>query len=464
MSIQKIPIFAVEALLNGGMMFLGFTSLGGAFIRGCPFRSAFSDVIRLIFENLQTLLKRIDITSRDGCFSSKRFRCLWIGTLTLFGVAADAAIVYATMNSGTWFSLFFFPAAIPIAYSAQKEAVHKPQKYKISCLALWVVIFVALSMAFACYISSSFCVSPIYPSSIGVLGFIFACWMFSKMSKSMAATGEIDAIAWLLVTEPPQHPATFFKKAGQMTGLDSIGHHYRPRLLESLMPLLTLLITSCSYNHAPEDTNSSSSKPRRKFKIEVKEEQFEDVSDSRYGLPTRTSLSIVDSDDMGSTDEDLHLKNIEIYTACLARLSEFTDYEGNFWCLREDAMQHPKLEQSLIDKLVVFANPQHHFQIGLRSAATKVLNNYELDLDGKPVTSSTTVLWIRRVANALKSTVTLILNIIGLTRNNQDSKQGHPNLHRQVDPVADTRVESAHSFGDIELEEAKRDIGGSGMC
>ena len=47
----------------------------------------------------------------------------------------------------------------------------------------------------------------------GVLGFVFACWMFSKMSKSMADTGEIDAVAWLLTTTP-QYPATFFKKAG----------------------------------------------------------------------------------------------------------------------------------------------------------------------------------------------------------------------------------------------------------
>ena len=47
----------------------------------------------------------------------------------------------------------------------------------------------------------------------------------------MADTGEIDAIAWLLLTTPPQYPAIFFKKAGQMIGVDSIGRHYRPRLL-----------------------------------------------------------------------------------------------------------------------------------------------------------------------------------------------------------------------------------------
>ena len=69
--------------------------------------------------------------------------------------------------------------------------------------------------------------------SIRVLGLAFACWMFSKMSKYISDTREIDDIAWLLITIPPQYPATFFKKAGQMTGANSIGRHYRPRLLEA---------------------------------------------------------------------------------------------------------------------------------------------------------------------------------------------------------------------------------------
>jgi hypothetical protein len=90
-------------------------------------------------------------------------------------------------------------------------------------------------------------------SYISYWNFVFACWILSEISKSMVAsdTGEIDAIlvllvvAWLLITTPPQSLPTFFKKAGQMTNFDSIGRYwYWPRLLESLMHLLTLLITS----------------------------------------------------------------------------------------------------------------------------------------------------------------------------------------------------------------------------
>ena len=77
-------------------------------------------------------------------------------------------------------------------------------------------------------------------------------------------------------------------------------------------------------------------------------------------------------------------------------------------------MQHPKLEQPLVDKLVVLANPRHIFQVGLRSAATKVLNNYELDMEG----------------NAMRSPATVLL------------EKGHPNLHKPVDPA--TRVEPTH--------------------
>jgi hypothetical protein len=447
-SVQDNIGHVIGALLSLGVMFLGFTSLGGAFVPGCPFRSAFSGVIRFIFEKLQTLSKRISC----GCLSSKKLRWLWIGILTLLWVASDAAVAYATLISGTWFSLFFFPAAIPIAYSTQQEVVHKPQKYKISHLALWVFLFVSLSMILAVYFEYLI-FKLLY--SLGVFGIVLACWMFCKMSKSMADTGEIDAIAWLLITTPPQHPAIFFKKAGQMTGFDSIGRHYRPRLLESLMPLLSLLITSYhDPEHHSSDTHSPSTKPKRNFKIELKREQSDNVIDGRYGLPT--SLSLVDDDMGGPIDEDPHLKSLEIYIACLAQLSEFTDYEGSISCLWENAMQHPKLEQPLIDKLVVFANPRHHhFPVGLRSAATKVLNNYELDMEGNALRSPATVLW--SVSTVLRSAATLMLNVNGL--NSQG--QGYPKLHRPA-----TRVEPVHSSGEPEIEEVKRvpEIGDSGMC
>ena len=310
--------------------------------------------------------------------------------------------------AGIWSYIFFIPAAFSMAFIAQFEAVHKPQKYRISHLALWVFIpFSVLMVLVMCFDAKLTRILLVVAaaSDMGLANVIF-CYI----SKSMADTGEIDAIAWLLKTSPPQYPAAFFKKVGQMTGFDTIGCHYRARLLESLMPFFTLLIIS---HRAPEHPSSDTPSPS-------------------------SSLSL---------DEDPHLKNLEIYIASLARLSEFTDYEGGFWRLWEDARQHPKLEQPLIDILVVFANPRHQFQDGLRSAAAKVLNNYELDMEGKPMRSPATVEPAQSVATVLRSAASLMFNVNGL---NSQEEQGHPNLYRPVELELATHVEPPHSYGEIE--------------
>ena len=421
LAVQLSLGYAIGAVLSLGLMFVVFTSLGAAFVPGCPFRSPFSDIIRFIFEKFQILSKRIPC----GCLSSERLRWLWISILIILWLASDTA-AYATANTGPWFPLLLFLAGVPVAYSTQHEAIHKPQKYKIPVLATFVFLSFSLSMILAiCFDHPIFI--PLY--IIGSLGVITACWLISKISKSMADTGEIDAIAWLMTTIPPEYPATFFKKAGQLTGVDSIGRHYRPRLLESLMPLLTPLITS---HHAPEhyssDTHSAKSG---------------DVLKGR----TLTSLTLVnDRDDPTPIDEDSHSKNLEIYTACLARLSEFTDYEGTFWILREDAMQHPKLEQPLIDKLVELTNPQRHSQV-VRSAATKVLNNYKLDVEGNPLRSPTTTV-LESVATFPRNAAISMSDDNGLNTGSQEKGHPDPATRVETEEIEDVKSE----FGDEKIE------------
>ena len=171
------------------------------------------------------------------------------------------------------------------------------------------------------------------------------------------------------------------------------------------MPFLSFLIIS---HHAPEhhssDTHSPSSSP--------------------------------------SSDEDPRLKNLAIYIACLARLSDFSDHKGDFRCLWEDERRHAKLQQPLIDKLVVLANPRHCFHVGLRSAATKVLNNYDLDIEGKPVRSPATVEW--SVGSGLRIAASFMLN----ATSHREQGVGRPNLHGPVELA--TRVEP-HSSS---IEEA----------
>ena len=102
-------------------------------------------------------------------------------------------------------------------------------------------------------------------------------------------------------------------------------------------------------------------------------------------------------------------------------------------------MQHPKLEQPLIDKLVDFANPQRHSQV-MRSAAIKVLNNYKLDMEGNPL--GPTVL--ESVATDPRSETTSTLNDNDLNR----QERGHLEPYRLEDLA--TYVEPAHSFEEVE--------------
>ena len=107
------------------------------------------------------------------------------------------------------------------------------------------------------------------------------------------------------------------------------GRHYKSRLLDLLMPLLSPLITS-------------------------------------HRL--------------------LEPKEMEIYVSCLALLSDFTDDKGSFWRLREDAKRHPKLEAPLRDKLRELENSQY---IGLSGAATEALKKTLLDAEESDAESMT---------------------------------------------------------------------------
>ena len=430
---QDIIGFVVAVLFNIGLLFLGFTSLGGAFLPGCPFRSAFSIVIRYIFEKPHTFFRWI----LHGRLSLRWVESMWTLILALFCYAPTLAAIHmqvkvvlnAVFSTGIWSSLLLLmisSLSLASVLRGPNAVVHKPQKYKMSHLVLWIFLPSSVVMTLAMWSQRShakgvgdYIDSPLI-LALGIIGqsiVSLAIMMYGSISISMADTGEIDAIAWLLKTAPPQNPAAFFKKAGQMTGFRSIGCHYRPRLLESLMPFLSLLIIS---HYVPDSEHPSSE------------------------ADTHSPSS--------PNDEDQDLKNLEKYTACLARLSEFTDSEGSFMYLWEDTMQHPKLEQPLIDKLVQLANldPRNRFRDGLRSAATKVLNNYELDMEGKSVTVEGPARNIHGVSTVLMNAALWMLNVSGLIKERQ-----HMNL-----PVELEYVEPPHSSGDI--EEAY-DSGNSGM-
>ena len=337
--IQASIGYVVGAILVLGLTTLLVTSLASAFCAACPFRSSFSTTIQFIFKSFQNL-------SRWMCqgLSQRKIRWLWIGSLTFLWVISCALIAYASMVNSTGFlALVCIPIAVTIAYAAHEEITHKPQEYKIPHLVFMMFIIIAPPLA---------AIPPFtgwerrlsYPVvftlyGIGVLVLFFTGWMGSRMAKSMVEAGEVDAIAWVLTSTSSQDPESF-KKAGQIASLGTDGPHYRPRLLKSLMPLLSLLITS-----------------HRNDRIDMLEGQ--------------------------------QMHHLEIYVSCLAILSDFEDYEGSFWLMREDARRHPKLdldpkEEPLRNKLVEFArNPR--YSLSLRSASAKVLDNYKLDTQGNDI-------------------------------------------------------------------------------
>ena len=65
-------------------------------------------------------------------------------------------------------------------------------------------------------------------------------------------------------------------------------------------------------------------------------------------------------------------------------MSEFKDYKETFWCPWGDTMHYPKLNNRLLINRWGHGWPIFDiFQVGLRSAATRVLDNY--DMEGNPV-------------------------------------------------------------------------------
>jgi len=213
---------------------------------------------------------------------------------------------------------------------------HKPQKHRLPLLCFIAFCIIAPILAAAGYFRSPakyfFFISL---NTFGMCVLIAFGWIASGLSKSMAETGEIDALAWLLKTTPTQNPA-LFKKASRIASSSD----YRSRLLESLMPLLSSLITLHHTTHKPGDP-------------------FEN--------------------------------DLETYVSCLADLSNFTDEKGSICRLWENAKQHPKLEEPLREILKTLADDIRGAR-RLGSAAADVLHNFSLNGQGEEPMDSTTSL------------------------------------------------------------------------
>lgn len=158
--------------------------------------------------------------------------------------ASGSGIAYATIKkSSAYYLLVFIPIAITFEYAMKKPFDHIPQKHRLPRFLLLVFIIIASMLAAAGYFRNPkkyriFVILYV----VGMLVLLFYGWMAGRMSKSLNETAEIDAIIWLLRLETSPN-SDLFKKACRF--LRGSGYSdYKPKILESLMPLLSSLIVS----------------------------------------------------------------------------------------------------------------------------------------------------------------------------------------------------------------------------
>ncbi|KAF8811283.1 hypothetical protein BYT27DRAFT_6462320 [Phlegmacium glaucopus] len=363
--------YAVAVILAVGFITLAITSFAAAFIPACPFHSSFSTIIQLVFESPDILLKalsnKFDIPEWMKEMNPGRRWLPIVGLVLWFG--SGSAIAYGTLKfSGGIMVLVCIPLAITFAYSMQEEETKSresqkdprrrsfrfqhetkrriPQKYRLPLFSLGNFVVIGSLLSTAGYFNHSWTIF-ITLYTIGMVLLLLFGIIARPLAKSTKETREIDAIAWLL-NSTSSDSRSLFMKAGKITSSSGDakggvrggvrGGEYKPRLLASLMPLLSSLITS----------------PR--------------------------------TDTQAKLHEDSEPTDLEVYVSCLAQLSDFEKYTGSWRLLHEDGKRHPGLEQQLVTKLVWLAtNPLALEQCGenVKNAAIMVLRNHRLDEHGK---------------------------------------------------------------------------------
>jgi hypothetical protein len=336
--LNKTIGYVVAVVMILGFVLLAITSLAAAFIPECPFYSPFSAIIRLLFKFI-----RKHVTWKEG-------HRLWVPIVLCFVTAG--VIAYFTLTySENILPLVFIPLTITFSYAmadededkedrvkkdkVKKKNSRKPQKYRLPHFALGGFVIIGSILAAAGYFTgpgSRNIFIILYVIGMSVLFIVGLAARY--LAKSSKKTMVIDAMAWLLNSESdPSKIEPLLQRIGQITfdnGEEDGYNHYRARLLESLMPLLSSLITS----------------PRTKMLYDHSQ-----------------------------------LKDLETYVSSLAQLSDFKD--DPFWDrrflkhLREDAKRHPILEYTLRKKLVELIKDSRSKD--LTDAAIAVLRNFGLD-------------------------------------------------------------------------------------
>ncbi|KAF8811280.1 hypothetical protein BYT27DRAFT_7134298 [Phlegmacium glaucopus] len=325
--------YAVAIALALGLILLVTTSLAAAFIPSCPFNSSFSTLIQFLFEHPEDFWrKRLGFPIKWETADYNR-PWMWIIGLVLW-IVSGGAIAYGTLKfSGGILVLVCIPLAITFAYAMQEETklAHKPQTYRLPHFSLVAFVIIGSMLSAAGYFSGSRKIFLIL-YCVGMALLFFFGVAARQMAKSAKETREIDAIVWLL-NSSHSRSRPLFERVIQISK-SSRGSDYKPRLLESLMPLLSSLIIS-----------------------------------------SRTKM----------LHENSQPNDLEIYVSCLAQLSDFTKKQGSWWLLWENMKRRRKLDEKLqkkLEELAKFSESQARGSSNIKRYAKLVLDIYRSD-EGK---------------------------------------------------------------------------------
>ncbi|KIM38902.1 hypothetical protein M413DRAFT_29830 [Hebeloma cylindrosporum] len=339
--------YVVGAMLLLGLAFLILASVAAAFIPGCPFDSSLTTLVKLLFKLFPGYTTKLSEKVVGSKFSKEMPGLLQIISVTLASAAVLAVMVYCVLHySGAYYALVCFPFAASVSiFGGRPKSDERPPKYGIQHWILFASSIIAPFIIAASYFSDTRLHTFVGLFSATVALLVAFTIGGVLLFKTMPNTGEIDAMSWLLEWSSSQEPS-YFQKAAQISKPPKDAKkapeeyvHRKSSLLKPLQPLLASLITS---------------------KIQYWDSERDDPKDQALQL------------------KEEETKDLEIYVACLAQLSAFTDSQSS-WRKNRSAVIHPKqvpdgLVESLeaIDKML----EAESYSL-LRSAAQDALQHYK---------------------------------------------------------------------------------------
>ena len=392
--------YVIGAMLLLGFVFLILASVAAAFIPACPFKSSLTTLIKLFFNLLKLFLDRYlswwipvvkkyyrspwgrhiyGVVQHDGqseeviklqttlessdpqdhAHQSGQDQQTQHPLLRLFSTVVVSGIVVLVLvlcilkfNSGAYYALICLPFAAGLSiFWDLPRSYERPPRYGLEYWILLASIVIAPFMIAASYFSDThrekFMGLFFTGCALHLLFTVFGAQLFTFTPE----TRETDAVAWLLASTASQKPE-HFKKAGKISmepkykhplyryPKDSNYDHRKASMLTSLLPLLSFLITS---------------------KIQSRNSHQEGTKDQV--LPEKET------------------KDLEIYVACLAQLSDFQNVKGSIW-RNQLAVIHPSLSDSnttsLVDALEEISKWEGKFNLHLSSAARDALKYYKV--------------------------------------------------------------------------------------